>query len=99
MKLKYKLSKLAIEDIDSIWNYTANQWSTNQANKYFERIFEVIDSISINPNIGKSIKEVKENHRSVLVKSHIIVYKVENEIILIDRILHQKMAIENKLIE
>lgn len=99
MKLAYELSKLALKDINSIWNYTAEHWSIEQANTYFELLFEVINSICSNPQIGKSIKDVKENHRSKIVKSHMIIYKIENEKILIDRILHQRMDIESQLAE
>ena len=97
MKLKFELSKLALEDINDIWTYSSEQWSNSQANKYYKLIFKEIDSICKNPEIGKSIKEVKNNHRIKIVKSHLIVYKVEEEKIYIDRILHQQMDIESHL--
>ena len=97
MKLGYELSELALKDMDSIWNYTAEQWSVEQANTYYLQIFEVIEVICLNPQIGKSIKEVKENHRSQIAKSHLIIYKIVELKILIDRILHQSMDIENQL--
>lgn len=30
--MKYKLSKLALKDLDGIWEYTLQQWSRQQAN-------------------------------------------------------------------
>lgn len=99
MKLGYELSKLALEDLNSIWEYTAEQWSIEQANKYYKDIFEVVELICINPEVGKSIKEVKEKHRSIIVKSHLIIYKIEKKLIQIDRILHQRMDIEYQLHE
>ena len=99
MKLGYELSKLALEDLNSIWEYTAEQWSIEQANKYYKDIFEVVELICINPKVGKSIIEVKEKHRSIIVKSHLIIYKIEKNIIQIDRILHQRMDIDFHLHE
>lgn len=99
MKLAYELSKLALADLDSIWQYTAEQWTLEQANKYYQQIFEVIDDICFHPESGKSIEEIKEHHRSKLVKSHMIIYKIERHKIIIDRILHQQMDIENNLNE
>ena len=99
MKLKYQLSKLAITDLDSIWLYTANEHSIKQANAYYNEIFDVIDLICGNPYIGRSIQEIQKNHRSKLAMSHMIIYKIENNKIFIDRILHQKMDIEYKLNE
>jgi plasmid stabilization system protein ParE len=34
MKLKFEISELALEDLDTIWEYTAEQWSDEQSNKY-----------------------------------------------------------------
>ena len=97
MKLEYGLSKLAIEDIDSIWEYTALNWSTKLATSYYNQIFEAIKIICLNPHLGESIKEVKQHHRSKLIGSQMIINKIENNVILIDRILHQKMDIEDQL--
>jgi toxin ParE1/3/4 len=99
MKLKYELSKLGLKDISSIWNFTAKRWSVNQANKYYKQLLKEIDKICKNPKIGKSIAEVKENHRSRSFKSHLVISKIDEEKIFIDRILHQKMDIDNELIE
>ena len=99
MSLKYKLSKLALEDIDTIWDFTVINCSIVQAEKYYQQIFESIITICQNPMIGKSINEIKEKHRKMLVGSHMIIYKQEENLILIDRILHQKMDIENRLME
>ncbi len=99
MKLKFELSKLALKDINSIWDYTAEQWSVSQANNYYKQIFEVIDLICENPEIGKSIKLVKEEHRSKIARSHMIIYKIRKDKVLVDRILHQRMDIENQLDE
>jgi len=99
MKLKYELSKLGLRDISSIWNFTAEKWSVNQANKYYKQLIKEIDGICKNPEIGKSIEEVKEKYRSRTFKSHLIIYKIEGEKIFIDRILHQKMDIDNEIRE
>ena len=97
MKFNYELSKLALNDIDKIWLYTTENWSKTQANKYYKDLFAEIVTICENPEIGKSIKEIKPNHRMQLVKSHLIIYKVLEDKIYIDRILHKRMDIENIL--
>ncbi|MBK9257411.1 MAG: type II toxin-antitoxin system RelE/ParE family toxin [Saprospiraceae bacterium] len=99
MKDSYEISRLALKDLDDIWHYTIEHWSKQQANKYYKEIFAVIDEICNNSEIGKSIDEIKIGHKRVNVKSHMIIYKVNREIIYIDRILHQKMDIENHLNE
>ena len=53
MKYSFKLSRLALNDLENIWHYTAENWSKEQANKYYREIFEVIEAICNNPDIGQ----------------------------------------------
>jgi len=99
MKLSYELSKLAIRDLDKIWLFTFENWSKTQANKYFNEIVKVIEQICSHPQMGKSISYIKPNHRIKNIKSHIIIYKIEKDLIQVDRILHKKMDIEAQLKE
>jgi len=80
-----------------IWEYSALKWNIKLANNYYDELFVAISSICDNPEIGKSIKEVKDKHRTLTIRSHLIIYRIENNIILIDRILNQRMDIENHL--
>lgn len=97
MKGNLKISKLALEDLDNIWVYTAEQWNKEQANKYYNEIFLVIGNISENADIVKPIDYIKKGHRRINVKYHKIIYKVDGTIVYIDRVLHQKMDIEKHL--
>lgn len=97
MKFNFEISKLALKDLDDIWEYTAEQWSKPQANRYYKEIIQVIQEICNNSEIGKPIDYVKQDHRIIHVRSHMIVYKINREIVYIDRILHQKMDIERHL--
>jgi len=42
MKFKFEISKLALEDLNIIWEYTAEQWSKPQVNKYYNYIMQAI---------------------------------------------------------
>jgi toxin ParE1/3/4 len=97
MKFNFEISRLALEDLDNIWNYTAQQWSKEQANIYYNEIFAVINKICEQTDIGNPIDEIKKGHRRSNVKSHMIIYKVKGKAIYIDRILHQKMDISKHL--
>ena len=95
--MNYEISALALEDIDIIWEYTTENWSIEQAEKYYKEVFSEIERICLNPDIGKSINEIKAHHRRKLVGSHMIIYKCKKETIYIDRILHQRMDLESNL--
>lgn len=95
---KYRISQQAIEDLDKIWIYTLNKWSKEQADRYYDLIMAEIDFIADNYLIGKSAKQTRKNYRVTKIKSHLIFYrKVENEIVEIVRILHQRMDIKKRL--
>ncbi|SHJ22581.1 toxin ParE1/3/4 [Mesonia phycicola] len=97
-KNKYRISQQAIEDLDKIWIYTLNKWSKEQADRYYDLIMAEIDFIADNYLIGKSAEHTRKNYRVTKIKSHLIFYrKVENEIVEIVRILHQRMDIKKRL--
>ena len=95
----FELSDLAKLDLEDIWIYTMKKWSVAQANKFYELIMDEIKAISKNSELGKSIQRIKKLHRLRRIKSHLIIYKVDNDKVYIDRILHQRMDIKSRLIE
>jgi len=99
MSLKYELSSLAGEDLERIWLYTYETWSITQADFYYNLILDEIEKLCNHPEIGRTIEKVKRDHRIREVKSHLIIYKIKNDIIYVDRILHQRMDIESQLSE
>ncbi|MFS4454810.1 type II toxin-antitoxin system RelE/ParE family toxin [Maribacter sp. 2304DJ31-5] len=97
--MDFKISIEAENDLEKIWNYTFETWSTEQADRYINLIFEEIEYICEKPKSGKDFSYVRKNYLGTKVKSHFIFYKVnqkENGIEII-RILHQRMDIENRL--
>ena len=35
---EYRLTNQAVEDLNEIWNYTFDEWSEEQADKYYEML-------------------------------------------------------------
>ncbi len=97
MKLEFRLSNLAQKDLENIWIYTFENWSRKQADKYVKEILKQIEILCDNPQIGRPLLNIKPTHRVRKVNTHIIVYKVANNKIHVDRILHQRMDIKNHL--
>lgn len=95
--LSFVISKRAISDLEEIWLYTVEKWSIEQADRYYNLIFDEISYICKNINAGKSMEHVRKGYRASKVKSHYIFYRVLNNTIEIIRILHERMDIENRL--
>ena len=91
-KTSYRISRAAIEDLNKIWIYTLNKWSKEQADNYYDLIISEIAFIADNFLAGKSAGHTRKNYRITKIKSHLIFYrKVENDLVEIVRILHQRM--------
>ena len=97
--MTYKISREAQIDIESIWLYTYETWSIEQADRYFNLIIDEIEFLASNPNSGKDFNYIRKGYYRSKVKSHFIFYKInlnENEIEII-RILHQQMDVKSRL--
>ena len=98
IKGKYRISEKAVQDLEGIWEYTYNNWSVNQADRYYKLIISEIEFIATFSTSGKSMDHIKEGYRATIVKSHLIFYRIHTDnIIEIIRILHQKMDVENEI--
>ncbi|MEQ8478450.1 type II toxin-antitoxin system RelE/ParE family toxin [Fulvivirga sp.] len=96
--MKYKISSRARLDLISIWEFTKKNWSAQQADRYFQIIVDKFLEISLNPDLGKNYDDLRINYRGIIVKSHIIFYRITNQnSIEIIRILHQHMDYKNRL--
>lgn len=97
--LPFVISKKAVSDLEKIWLYTVEKWSVEQADRYYNLIFDEINYICKHINAGKSMEHIRKGYRASKVKSHFVFYKVANNTIEVIRILHERMDIENKLID
>lgn len=96
--MKYKISKEALNDLERIWLYTIENWSVEQADRYFSLIFNEIEFLAKRPDSGKDFSHIRKGYFRSKVKSHFIFYKInKKEILEIIRILHQSMDIETRL--
>jgi toxin ParE1/3/4 len=94
------LRQKAIEDLNSIWDYTFEKWSELQADKYYETIKFACKEIGRNPNLGKGYTAISKHLLGLKSGKHIIFYNIisDTEIEVI-RILHQRMDLKNRLTE
>lgn len=96
--MRYKISDRANEDIEKIWLYTFENWSLDQADRYYNLIMDEIEYLASHFESGKTVDYIRVGYRASRVKSHIIFYKKSDDnIVEIIRILHQSMDIENRI--
>lgn len=94
------LRQEAIDDLTNIWEYSAQTWSENQADKYYGMIKTACREIAEHLIIGKTYDKILSNLLGYRVGKHIIFYQlVEDDEIEVIRILHERMDLKIKLTE
>lgn len=95
---RYIITQEAIDDINNIWLYTAENWSIEQADRYYNLIMDEIEYIADNVQTARDIGTVRKDYRYSKIKSHLIFFKEnKGESIEVVRVLHERMDIENRL--
>lgn len=94
---KYYLTNKAVEDLADIWNYTLEEWSEKQADKYYLLLLESCQEVAESPNLGKKYDNVTEKILGYKSNEHILFYQViSKQEIEIIRILHGRMDLKSK---
>lgn len=95
---KVHFTKSAVDDLTEIWNYTADNWSENQADKYYELLIEACNELVAKPSLGKSYVQINNIALGYRAGKHLIIFRIlsENEIEII-RILHEMMDLRGRM--
>lgn len=98
---KLHFSNKAVDDLSGIWSYTADMWSENQADQYYDMIIASCRKIAANPVLfGRQYKEIADSLYGFKANKHIIFYMVTDEgDIEIVRILHERMDLRSRIEE
>jgi toxin ParE1/3/4 len=94
--MAHRLAPEAESDLDDIWYYVANESSSVKiADRLIESITERFFLLATNPHIGRSRDEdLRPGLRSFPVGKYVIIYRVENNEVLILRVIRGSRNIE-----
>lgn len=94
----YVLTEKAIDDLNNIWFYTLEEWSEEQADRYYHMLLSTCQNIADNPESGKNYDGVLPDLFGLRVSRHIIFYRrLNNQLIEITRILHGRMDLKARI--
>lgn len=85
--MAYKLSYLAEQDIENIYDYSIENSGVKQAKRYYSDLQKIFDLLMINPRIGTMTYGL---YRYPCGR-HMIFYQQRQNTIFIVRILHERM--------
>lgn len=91
------LSRRAKADLDEIWEYSAERWGEEQADRYVENLRHAIEKLASSPSRGRrevyrEIEYVKQTSGS-----HVVYCRATPRGLRVVRILHQRMDHERHL--
>lgn len=92
----YQLTPLAEADLEEIWLYTRQEWSLDQANKYYHDLISAFESLVAGSKNGR-LSDVRPNYLKYSVGSHMIFYRKHEDTIIVVRILHGRMDVNRHL--
>ncbi|MGY5779878.1 type II toxin-antitoxin system RelE/ParE family toxin [Rhizobium sp. LEGMi135b] len=90
-------SPKATLDIDQIYDYTEEMWSSEQAESYIFAIRDHCDALIAGTARGRTINGIKPGYLALASGSHFIIYKDDARTVTIIRILHRRMNIGGHL--
>jgi len=89
-------SPAADADARGIWDYTAEHWSEDQADRYVDTIRDACRDLAAGHKSGRPVA-MRHGYLKYRVESHSIYYRLEDTILIVVRILHTKMDAERHL--
>jgi toxin ParE1/3/4 len=97
---KYELTNKVVADLNGIWEYTLENWSENQADRYYDMLLDICQDIADNAELGKNYDGVKSELFGLKANRHVLFYrKSEINPIEITRILHERMDLKKRATE
>lgn len=88
------ISKAADADLDAILIYSEDLHGAVAADRYLRRIGEVLDRLSLYPELGAPCDTVRPGLRSISAGDHRVYYRIAEATVLVVRVLHKAMDAE-----
>lgn len=97
---KYQLTNKTVVNLNGIWEYTMDNWSEKQADRYYNMLLANCQDIANDPELGKNYDGVSTDLFGLKANRRVIFYRKSiNKPIEITRILHERMDLKSKIIE
>ena|SRR3990167_916031 len=96
-KKTYRLYPKAVEDLESIYLYSASEFGVKKADNYILQIETGFKYLVKEPLASRKCDHVRQDLRSFSIASHIIFFKITKYGIVVMRVLHKSMEFPRHL--
>lgn len=93
----YRLYPKAIEDLESIYSYSTQEFGIQRTEDYILAIDSSFQHLAEDPLIARKCDYIRPDLRAFNVGSHIIFFKTTSYGIAVIRVLHQSMDFNRHL--
>lgn len=93
----YRVSRAAQADLRKIGRYTQDTWGKTQRRKYLNELDSRFEFIAGNPLLSRERGEFTPPVRILPHERHLIVYHTDEKSVLILRVLHAAMDVDEHL--
>src|SRR5688572_10307896 len=92
---RFELASRANADLLEIVRYTHREWGAVQAQSYRVELELALQQLSLTPHLGRKREAVAPGLRSFPVAQHVAFYIQRKEWIVVLRILHPRMNVDD----
>ena len=89
--MTFDLTSAAVEDLQSIREYTLRKWGAEQEEKYLDAMWKRVEEIQADPERWKFRNDLFPGCQLAAQGKHVIVFRMDDEVIQVVRILHSAM--------
>jgi len=93
----YTLAPRARRDLQEAWVYSRDRWGRRRADAYIRDLTAIIDCIAAKHSLGQACEEIRTGYRKHPAGSHMLFHVIRDDAIVVIRVLHQQMDVEDKL--
>lgn len=91
--MKVELSPRAVRDLRDIRRRSRLDWRAAQSTRYHQQIWSRLHQLEKHPYIGQVRDELGDT-RQFGAGHHLALYRIEEERIVVQRIVHERMSVE-----
>ena len=89
-------SPAAEADIDDIWDYSADNWEPDQADRYTDAIRDTCHAIAAGDKRGRVV-DIRAGYLKASTGSHIVYFRDSGEQVEVIRVLHVRQDVDRHL--
>ncbi|MGH2530689.1 MAG: type II toxin-antitoxin system RelE/ParE family toxin [Thermomicrobiales bacterium] len=94
---RLRLTQEARDDLRDLLQYTLETWGRKQRDSYRALVLRTLRDLATFPGLGRKRAELGADLRSFPVGQHVVIYWLNDEELIVTRIMHSRMDIDDDL--